>query len=281
MQLQIEPLNVCDAACVFCPYISMKRSHRLMSMDLFHKIIDEAAGISRLAEITLTGLGETLLDPHLDERLAYVRSKLPNIKLDLFTNGTRLTVERYQRLKDAGLTILYVSLNAVSHKMRQQVMKLDDYEQVRAVLHQIIALRNAEGGPQIVVKAVGSKDLMDHGDIEEFVEEWGGMCDTVNPRTGRVGHAMVHLEGNWAGVMYPMRIAPEKACGRALNEIMVLSDGRVSLCCFDSEGEVIFGDLNTQTIREVFAGEKAVSYRLAHSEGRRQELKLCATCTAI
>jgi hypothetical protein len=62
---------------------------------------------------------------------------------------------------------------------------------------------------------------------------------------------------------------------------MVLWDGRVSLCCFDAEGAVILGDLKTQTLREVFGGDKAVGIRLAHVEGRRQELPLCNTCTAI
>jgi radical SAM protein with 4Fe4S-binding SPASM domain len=121
---------------------------------------------------------------------------------------------------------------------------------------------------QIVVKAVASKDLMEGQEKEEFLKTWGD-------------GAFLHMEGNWAGYLGKMRTTPTECCFRALNQIMILWDGRVSLCCFDGEGDVIFGDLNRQSLKEIFAGEKASEYRRAHMEGRRSEMKLCKDCTSI
>jgi len=42
-----------------------------MSMDLYRKIIDEAATIESIGSLILHGLGEPLLDPNLNERLSY------------------------------------------------------------------------------------------------------------------------------------------------------------------------------------------------------------------
>jgi hypothetical protein len=97
------------------------------------------------------------------------------------------------------------------------------------------------------------------------------------------GDAFLTLEGNWAGAVWKLRTKAvlTQACSRALGQIMVLQDGRVSLCCFDGDGREILGDLNHQTIREVFNGERATAIRLAHSEGRRNEISLCAGCTGI
>jgi hypothetical protein len=53
----------------------------------------------------------------------------------------------------------------------------------------------------------------------------------------------------------------------------------MALCCADAEGQVILGDLKTQTLREVFAGDKAADIRRAHVEGRRSSIPLCANCT--
>lgn len=242
-----------------------------MDMALFRKIIDEAATLERIDHYTLTGLGETLLDRFLYDRVAYLRKKVGNDMVDLYTNGTFLTSDRVNLLRDAGLTVLYVSLNAVRAEQRKAVMRLDDFDVVCKQLDYAIANR---GEMKVIVKAVVSKDLFECGDSEEFQDRWGGPWNEG-------GHAFLHLEGNWAGAMYPVRMTPTKACGRALGEIMVMWDGRVSLCCFDGEGEVVFGDLNHQTIRAVFDGEMAMNYRKAHAEGRRGELKLCATCTAI
>jgi hypothetical protein len=274
MQLQIETIAYCNAACVFCPYPKMKRQRGQMSMELFRKIVDEGVTIDRVESVTLTGLGEPLLDKQLFDRISYIKKAAAAAKhpvmVDMYTNGSFLTHETSEKLRDAGLDVLYISLNAGRADVRKTIMKVDDYDKVVAEAHYAISL----GKPKVLVKAVGSKDLMEGDDRHAFLEEWGGEYQNG-------GHAFLHLEGNWAGAMWPMRVRPTTPCSRALDQIMVMWDGRVSLCCFDGEGEVVLGDLNRSTIREVFAGEKAVGIRQAHVDGRRGELPLCATCTAI
>ncbi len=272
MQLQIEPLNACNADCVFCPYSRHTRKRQVMPMGLFRKIIDEAATIPLIDQITLTGLGEPLLDPHVIERIKYVRKMMREISVTLFTNGSKLTVDLAGKLAKAGLSTMYVSLNGVNARQRKEAMGLDDYDSVVKVLNEIIAAPIGEMA--VVIKAIASKDLLEPGDSDTFQHTWGGATEMG-------GNAFLHLEGNWAGIMYSPRVKPRGSCARALDHIMVLSDGRVSMCCFDAEGKTIFGDLNSQTLREIYSSEKAVAYRRAHVEGRRQELELCKECTAI
>lgn len=273
MQVQTEVTNHCQAACVFCHWPNMVRPRGIMSMDLFRKIVDESATIPEVNQFTLTGLGETLIDKNLIERLKYARKKLPKLDtLDIYTNGTLLTDKLIGEL--VGLVdMLYISLNAVDAEQRRQIMKLDDYEQVKEQCHK--AIKKSKGTrTKVIIKCVGSKDLLEAGDAELFLNEWG-------PPHDQGGNAFIHLEGNWAGDTYKMRTIPRRACFRALTQIMILWDGRVSLCCFDGEGKVVLGDLNKQTIREVYNSEKAVNLRLAHVEGRRHELELCRGCTQI
>ena len=274
VQLQLEVTNVCDAACVFCPYPKMRRPKGTMGMPVFQRIIDEAATIPLIEKVTLTGLGETLLDRYLVARITYARSKLPKgVCIDLYTNGSLLRPKLVDQLIAAGLDIIYVSLNATNAEKRREIMQLDDYD--RVVEYIKYAQAAGAGKLQVVVKAIASKDLMEVGEHEQFMEGWGGATD-------KGGAAYLHLEGNWAGSMgQKMRTKPKSACGRALGQIMVLWDGRVSLCCFDAEGAVILGDLNHQTLREIYSGQLAVGIREAHVTGRRGELPLCATCTAI
>lgn len=287
LQLQVETTNVCDAACVFCPYPVMQRPKGTMPMDLFRKIVDEAATIPAIERLTLTGLGETLLDRFLVERIRYARQVLPNgVAIDLYTNGSMLRPKTTDALIDAGLDVLYVSLNATNAEKRKEIMALDDFDRVVGYIQYAHAAFEAKAeregltGPnrqrwRCIVKGVASKDLMEVGEHEQFQEQWGGDWN-------KGGAAYLHLEGNWAGAMgAKMRTTPRGACHRALQQIMVLRTGEVSLCCFDSEGAVILGDLRTQTLREVYNGQPALGIREAHMEGRRSELALCRTCTAI
>jgi len=270
VQLQLEVTAVCNAECVFCPYPTMKRPKGTMGMTLFRRIIDEATTIPIIDHITLTGLGETLLDRFVVDRIRYIRSVMPAVMIDLYTNGTFLRPKMVDALYSAGLSVLYVSLNAVTRDKRLQVMKLDDFDQVVEYIEYAMTKPNWK----VVVKGIVTKDLMEQGDNEEFARRWGGSYNAG-------GNAFLHLEGNWAGAMWPMRLKMDEPCGRALNQLMVLWDGRVSLCCFDSEGEEILGNLNHQTLREMYNGGRALEIRTAHIEGRRQEIGICANCTGI
>ncbi len=275
----METTAFCDAACVFCPYPTMKRSKGTMSMEMFKKIIDEAATLPLIDHITFTGLGESLLDKHLVERIRYTRSILPNVRIDMFTNGSQLTEEKIDELFDAKLSVLYVSLNGTNARKRKEIMYphkpgYDDYDQVCAMIDYAVAKYKREGGTVVMAKAIVSKDLFEIGDQEKFIERWNGIWE-------QGGNAFMHLEGNWAGAVWKARTTQTTPCSRALGMIMVLWDGRVSACCFDGEGEEILGDLKTQGLREMYNAPRATDFRLAHHEGRREEIPLCAGCTAI
>jgi hypothetical protein len=272
MQLQIETTSRCQARCVMCPHSKLVRPKAEMPMDLFRKIIDEAVTIPSLDQITLTGLGEPLLDPHLVERVRYIRSVMAAVPIDLTTNGSLLTHEKADALIAAGLSLINVSLNATNAVTRLAIMGLDDYQRV---VDQIRYLQTAAAGKmRVIVKAVVAKDLMEDGAPGAFTEQWGGNHD-------QGGSAFLHFEGNWAGKTWACRVPPRQACGRALGQVMVLQDGRMVACCFDSEGALTFGDLQTQNLRDIYGSDAYVTFRGHHAYGRRGEIPLCSGCTSI
>lgn len=286
IQLQLETTNTCSYNCVFCPHEKMQRPLGTMSMELYRRIIAEAATIPSIEMVTLTGLGETLQDRFIVERIRHARRTLPaGVKIDMYTAGGLLRPATTDALLDAGLDVLYVSLNATSREKRLEIMRVDDYEKVVPYVQYAVqafdraaearGLVGSPNRPRVIVKGIASKDLMEVGEHEQFQEAWGGDWE-------KGGAAYLHLEGNWAGSMgQAMRTVPRSACRRALSQIMVLWDGKVVTCCFDAEGERVFGDLNRQTLREIYSDPEAVAFREAHVNGRRSELDLCRTCTAI
>jgi hypothetical protein len=154
----------------------------------------------------------------------------------------------------------------VTAEQRQAVMQLDDFDRVCAMADYAIA--QADGKMKVTVKGIIGGDLLKGPEAKAFEARWGA-------------HHFLHLEGNWADETYHLRGPVTTPCHRPNSQIMVLWDGRVSLCCFDGEGKEILGDLNTQTIRDVFAGPRATEIRLAHCEGRRNDVAICAGCSGI
>jgi len=272
LQVQIETTTHCNARCVFCYYPHLKRPKGTMSMDLFKKIIDEIVDLRQITEMSFQGLGEPLIDSHIVSRVAYAHKKLPWMYMSMFTNGSLLTLGTAKMLNKAGLSRLYVSLNSNDTDQREQIMGLKDYETVSKTCREIL---DANLDMKVNVKAVVATDFFAGEPVREFERRW------VIGDIRECGRNHVHLEGNWGGHLWKARTVKNEGCQRALSQIMILWDGRVVLCCFDCEGENVFGDLNHQTIKEIYSNPIWVKYRELSFNNRRNEILPCRSCTGI
>ena len=70
------------------------------------------------------------------------------------------------------------------------------------------------------------------------------------------------------------------SCMYPFQQMVVRPDGKVSLCCNDSLGQMTLGDLTQNSITEVWNNNKFAKIRSAMSYGR-QNIKLCANCDTI
>jgi radical SAM protein with 4Fe4S-binding SPASM domain len=272
LQLQIETTSTCNARCHFCVYPEAKRWGGTMSMDLFKSIVDDTKDVPQIDTFVLHGLGEPLLDAKLEDRLWYIRQVKPGAHTEIYSNGVYLTPERFESLKKAGLTSLVVSLNAINQEQHEAIMGLKGKFQI--VCDNLdYAIANL-GGVHLQVHAVVNDDTFLEKHIFPFYERWG--------HRERGGYGMLIREGNWAGDNRTVRsFKPNEACGRALGQIYVLYDGKVATCCFDPTGKQVFGNLNTQSIREVYNGSEYLRFREAHAEDKADQYSICRSCTRI
>lgn len=98
--VEIETINRCNGSCNFCPINKNidTREYKVMSEELFDKIIQQLADINYSGKLALFSNNEPFLDADILLRHKYARKKLPNARMHLFTNGTLLTIERFQEL---------------------------------------------------------------------------------------------------------------------------------------------------------------------------------------
>ena len=71
-----------------------------------------------------------------------------------------------------------------------------------------------------------------------------------------------------------IREYPDDRCVLPFKQMIVRPDGKVSLCCNDATGQYTLGDLNTESLTDVWFGTKFAKVREALYKGRRY----CGNC---
>ncbi|PKO20118.1 hypothetical protein CVU37_01250 [candidate division BRC1 bacterium HGW-BRC1-1] len=105
--IYVEASFLCNLACRMCPRLLEGHKEGLMPMDRFMRLVPL---MRHLEAVVLTGYGEPLLHHDLHEFVALVHSCGASPRLS--TNGTILNREKSDRLLDAGLDNLQISIDA-------------------------------------------------------------------------------------------------------------------------------------------------------------------------
>ena len=254
--IQIESTNFCNAHCVFCPH-SKFTEFGIMTDALYEKIIRQAAELPRLECFIPMLTGEPLCDPKFIERVKFARERMPWVRIEFYTNGHLLTREIIDDLKSVTDLHISVSLNGVYAETRRAMMGLDDFLSVTQMLKYM-----EDSGIHYRTTMVAHPEIK-LDELQEFVER-GGVAIQYQ---------------SWCGEIYPYQRRRWTKCPRALTQMTVNYKGEVVLCCFDPFGKVLFGDLNSQTMEEIWTSPKHRELQRMHAQGRGNEMLLCEACT--
>src|SRR4051812_11347654 len=103
----IIPMRRCNLACGYCN--EYDKTSKPVALDVMKRRLDALAALGT-SIITISG-GEPLMHPQLDELIRHIRSH--RMIAGLISNGYYFTPERIQRLNDAGLEYLQISIDNV------------------------------------------------------------------------------------------------------------------------------------------------------------------------
>lgn len=129
-KVYIEPTSCCNLVCTTCIRHSWDEVLGEMSPETYSNLIGGLRSFSSPPEIFFGGFGEPLAHPNIAEMVH--KAKGLGSSVGLITNGTLLTESLSRALIDAGLDILWVSLDGASR---------ESYTDVRlgAVFSQVLA----------------------------------------------------------------------------------------------------------------------------------------------
>ena len=276
--VEIETILNCNAKCIMC-YHSKANLSGVMSEPLFKKIIDECAR-NNVGSVGLSIYGEPLLDPQLRERIEYLRKY--QMAYGFYTNGSLLNPEIAEMLFElGGLRKINFSVCGLEPVVYEKIMVgLRRDTSYRNILHFLSLKEKLKKKDLLVV--ISTVDLnLNKGERKAFVRFWqrqkGVDYVIIADLWDRVGKALpedigklqnLHRLDNWRG-----------PCSPLWGPIYVYFDGRVAPCCDDSDlRELIIGDFNTQSLREIYNGNELSALRKIHLENKRANHPVCGRC---
>ncbi len=281
--LMLETCNICNLKCVMCPYTEMTRPKSTMSMELYRKIIDDASRIG-MTDVCLNDYGEPLLDRLLFERVAYARSK--GMRVGFNSNGTLLLKDdNIKRILDSRLDWIAFSVDAVIKQTYEKIRVGAEFEQVVAGIDRLSQTKRGMG---LTIPEVQISCCVQAENYAEMNTQKGAFYRLFK-YADVVSLSPVSIRGDKAErlsrkldfrtpVDHRRHTYP---CHTIFNSITVIADGGVVLCCIDYDGKIRFGDLNNQTLTQVWESEPYRHIRRLHLDGGGADIPMCRDCKEI
>ena len=129
-KVYIEPTTQCNLNCRMCIRNTWEEPLGQMTESTFDRILKSLRAFSPPPTVIFGGFGEPLSHPRITEMVAAVKEL--NAPVELITNATLLTKDLSRHLIEAGLDVLWVSLDAATTEVYGDV-------RLGAILPQVIA----------------------------------------------------------------------------------------------------------------------------------------------
>lgn len=308
----IELTNICNFHCSFCASDQLTRPRQMMDKQLVFKILDDVGDLGLRGNLLFHVMGEPMLHSDLLTILRY-NQKTTGLKPELVTNGSLITDSVLDSLKEIELKQITLSWQTGSDDTFQEYrrpgnLRYSQYlEKINCLFSFIISGKLATKLEIDMLvsryfRLNGVRTIETLGQAREFTKSVLKMLKKINqdealglnlslPKLYRyhlLGHELVRVHPSisirfrpahaFAGFSSPdLPICPPHYCHLPSYQLVILADGRVVLCCLDYDGRIVLGDISRHSIREIWLGDKAESWRkkILHAQDIPSICRIC------
>lgn len=285
--LFIDPTNLCNIRCQYCPtgdknlLKQVGRPNGLMSIELLKKIIDDLKEFDdKIKLVNFYKDGEPLVNKMLPQMLAHLTQSNVAERVWLKTNGLLLTPEINQQLIQSGLHSINISIQHVSQEGYKKVALSNmDYGDL---IKNIKDLYDRRESCKIYVKIANTG--LSESEIQKFYDDYSDISDAVYIEQLH-GWAMSDIKDFTLGTnpttFDGLPLTEKIACPWPFYEMAINWDGTVSLCNEDWAHKTLIGDVNINSLKQIWNGTPLFNMRKMMLENRRHENPMCKNCYNI
>lgn len=289
-KFMIESTSICNLKCPLCPVPhNLHRETGHMQPHTFKEVIDDIAGYA--TKMDLWNFGEPFLNPDIFEMIKYATDR--RIKVRVSTNSTCLGDEVIEKVFWSNLSSIIVCLDGATKETHERYRVGSDFDKVVEGIEQLARRKRALGREvpfirlQFIVFSYNEHEI---DDIIAMAERMG--VDQLALKNASLGTwidaekrkkiARKLLPKNEKFQKYEIRGDELKikhqdtSCSWAYENGVVLSNGDVTTCCYDSSGKHAFANVHRDGgLMNVLKSDKM---RAVREQIVNFALPLCKTC---
>lgn len=284
--IQIFPCYACNFRCGFCIYALDRDQHGyisdvpFMKMDLYRKCIDDMKRFPRpLKMLRFAAIGEPLLHPEIAEMVAYAKEAGIAQSVDIVTNGSLLTHELSDKLIDAGLDRLRISVEGLTSADYLENARAD--VNVSRFVEEIRYFYEHSRHTHVYIKIIDYM-VREAEARQRFFELFQPICHSA---------AIEHLTPTVAEIDYERlsggmetdkpqngeALLEAEVCPQGFYMMQINPDGKVVPCC-SMKYPAVLGDVTEHTVPELWTGAPFQEFRRRLLTDRGQASPVCRDC---
>ena len=253
--VDLEMSSICNLHCPMCPTISKEFKEHVetgfLDYELVRKVIDEIAG--KVYALRLSLVGEPTLHKNFVEAIRYAKERgIPEVSF--LTNGSRLDIEFFKKIAEAGADWITISIDGIDEEY-EKIRRPLKFKDMLTKLQAIKAYKESKGFMKPVIKIQSVWPAI-RSNPNKFYDIVAPLADLVayNP--------LIDYLHNDFDIVYETNFS----CPQLYQRLVVCSTGKAKVCSNDEWRTEIVGDVATQTIYDIWHGDKFNQIRKVHKE---------------
>ncbi len=286
--LSIEPTTACNLGCPECPsgLKSFTRVTGNLKPELNKKIIDEL--YRDLFYINYYFQGEPYINPNFLDFIKYATAK--GIYCSTSTNAHFLTSEKSKQTIESGLNRMIISIDGTTQETYEQYRKNGSLEKVLEGTRNIINWKNKlkSNTPHIIFQFLVVKHNEHQiNDAIKLSKEMG--VNEIRFKTAQLynyqnGNPLIPSNNKYSRYKqkkdgsYVLKNKFYNHCWRMWSSAVITVDGKLVPCCFDKDASHLLGNIEDQSIREIWKGKDYHEFR-KNVLTQREKINICKNCS--
>ncbi len=284
--LTIEPTNLCNLRCPLCTTGSgeMERVGGRMSLETFERVMDLFG--RDIFFLLIYHQGEPYINKHFNDFVRMAKER--RIYVTTSTNGHYFTEKTIHETIASGLDSMIVSIDGTTQASYARYRVGGTLEKVISGTRALMAERKRTGSrtPNVALQFL----VMKHNEHEipkmkQLAAELGVdrlLIKNIEVRSTEEAKTWLPVTDafrryHFDGEQLTVKNSDKQSCTRPWLSTLINWDGSVVPCCFDKNGQYTMGNINQQTISEIWKGDDFQEFRRKLITNRRN-IDICRNC---